>query len=749
MGEHKVLLLLAIYAATLFLSAFLMFLVQPMFGKMVLPLLGGSPAVWNTEVAFCQGILLLGYLYAHLTARWLGIRRQAFLHSFLIFLPLLLLPIGIPEGLVPPAVNNPVPWLLLLLLTALGLPFFVVTTNGPMLQKWFASTNHPKAGDPYFLYAASNTGSLVGLLGYPVLVEPYLHLEDQGWIWGGGYGLLILLTLACAVSVWRSAVPSPQDRASANAERAPMGGGDSGSLTFSRRIRWVLRTFVPSSLMLSVTSYLSINLAPVPLLWVIPLAIYLLTFILVFARRTVVSHRAMVRVLSIVILPLVIVIILQATQPIWLMIAIHLMAFFVVAMVCHGAVANDRPVTTHLTEFYVWISFGGVMGGIFNAILSPLLFSTLVEYPLILILSVLLLAWPQGEAQRAYQWSDVALPAGLGILTAALIYTFETFQIAAGPLAQILMFGIPAVVCYSFSRQPLRFGLSLGALLLASSLYSAGQGRVLHRQRNFFGIHRVLLDSKGGYHLLSHSGTLHGKQSLDASRRCEPLSYYHPTGPLGQVFAALRDRAIPRRVAAIGLGAGSIASYQQPGQQWTFYEVDPTVIEIALDPSYFTYLSDCSTGVDVIPGDARLSLAREPNHQFEVIVFDAYNSDSIPIHLITREALQLYLDKLAEPGLLVFHISNLYLDFRSVVANLAQDVGLVCLLQDDLILSEQERTSGKEPSRWVVMARNWEDLGKLAADPRWQQLGGNGGAVWTDNYSSIFSVLNWWLTPER
>ncbi|MDA2934861.1 fused MFS/spermidine synthase [Acidobacteria bacterium AH-259-D05] len=741
MEEHEVLIVLVIFAATLFLSAALMFLVQPMFGKMVLPRLGGSPAVWNTEVAFCQGILLLGYLYAHLTARWFGIRRQALIHCFLIFLPLLLIPIGIPKGLVPPAVENPIPWLLSLLLTALGLPLFVVATNSPMLQNWFSNTQHPKAGDPYFLYAASNTGSLMGLLGYPVLVEPYLHLQDQGWIWGVGYGLLILLTLGCAITSWRSSTSSSQEPL-VSREITPMSAGNSEPVTTSRRIRWVLGAFVPSSLMLSVTTYLSINIAPVPLLWVIPLSIYLLTFILVFARRTVIPHRAMVRIFSVAILPLIIVIILQATQPIWLMIAIHLMAFFIIAMVCHGAVANDRPVTAHLTEFYLWVSFGGVMGGAFNAVLAPVLFPALAEYPLILVLSVLLLAWPLAGVHSPWRWSDLAFPAGLGVLAAALIYTFETLHMAEGPLAQLMMFGIPTVICYSFSVQPLRFGLGLGALLLASSLYSAGEGTILHRQRNFFGVHRILLDPDGGYHLLSHSGTLHGKQSLDASRRCEPLTYYHPTGPLGQVFTAFRDEATQWRVAAVGLGAGSIASYQLPGQRWTFYEVDPTVIQIAQNPSYFTYLSDCSPGAEVIPGDARLTLARESSHQFELIVLDAYSSDSIPIHLITREAIQLYLDKLTQKGLLLFHISNQYLDFRPVVANLAQDAGLVCFLRDDLILSQRERALGKEPSRWVVMSRNLENLAKLAVDPRWQRLTGTGGAVWTDSYSSIFSVLN-------
>ena len=731
-------IMLAIYTTTLFLSAALMFLVQPMFGKMVLPLLGGSPAVWNTEVVFCQSLLLLGYLYTHVTSRWLDIRRQALLQCFLIFLPLLVLPIGIQRGGLPPPGVNPIPWLLSLLAVTLGLPFFVVATTSPMLQRWFSATSHPKAGDPYFLYAASNAGSLVGLLGYPVLLEPYLPLEVQGWAWEAGYGLLVLLMLACAVTVWRSPRSQPHDQSRAAGREASR---NPRPVTFSRPIRWMLGAFVPSSLMLSVTTYLSTNIAPVPLLWVIPLAIYLITFILVFARRTFVPHSAMVRIFPAVVLPLSIVIIFQATQPIWLMVAIHLIALFVTSMVCHGAVANDRPETAHLTEFYLWVSVGGVVGGMFNAFLAPVLFPTLIEYPLVLVGGLLLLAWPERGKQFPFKWSDVAFPAGLGVLAGGLILSIGTAPFAANPLSQAVLWGVPATICYSFSARPLRFALGLGALFVASSFYTQGEGSLLHRERTFFGVHSILLDSQGSYHLLSHSGTLHGKQSLEPSRRCEPLTYYHMTGPLGQLFAAFRDEATGWRVGAIGLGTGSIASYRKPGQEWTFYEVDPTVVKLASDPRYFTYLSDCSSDVKVVMGDARLSLTQEPSHQFDLLVLDAYNSDSIPIHLITQEALQLYLDKMTDHGLLIFHISNQYLDLSPVVGNLAQNQGLVCLLQNDLNLSEQQRLSGKEPSQWAVMARNLEDLGSLGDDPRWERVRGSDGPVWTDSYSSIFNVL--------
>src|SRR2546422_345949 len=355
-------MLLAVYATTIFVTAALLFLVQPMFARMVLPLLGGWPAVWNTCLVFYQAALLAGYLYAHATTSWLGVRRQAALHVGLVLLPLLLLPIGIPSGWTPPAAASPIPWLLALLAVAVGLPFFVVSTTSPLLQKWFAGTGHPSAGDPYFLYAASNLGSMLGLLGYPVLLEPRLRLAEQSRLWSGGYLLLLVFTLACAVLLWRSPVP-----ALADPSRERLTG-----LAARRRLRWVLLALVPSSLMLSVTTFISADVEAIPLLWVIPLAIYLLTFVLVFARRPLVPHALMVRVLPIALLALVVVLVKRANQPLLLIMGLHLGAFFVAAMVCHGELARDRPPPAHLTEFYLWLSVGGVLGGGFNALAAPL-----------------------------------------------------------------------------------------------------------------------------------------------------------------------------------------------------------------------------------------------------------------------------------------------------------------------------------------------------------------------------------------
>jgi SAM-dependent methyltransferase len=760
-------MLLIIYTLAIFVSALLLFIVEPMFARMILPLLGGSPSVWNTAVVFYQAMLLFGYIYAHAATKWLGVRRQAALHIVLLLLPLLALPIGIPAGWIPPTQANPAPWLLALLLVAVGLPFFVVSASSPLLQTWFAATRHRAAADPYFLYAASNVGSMLALLAYPLLIEPVLGLREQSWIWAGGYLLLAVLIGAGALLVRRALAAAPAhlaDAAPAIVER----------LSLRRRVRWVLLAFVPSSLMLSVTTYLSTNIAPIPLLWVIPLAIYLLTFILVFMRRPILPHVLMLRGLPIVILPLIVTLVAQASQPIGLLIVLHLLVFFVAAMVCHGAIARDRPAPAHLTEFYLWMSAGGVLGGLFNALLAPLLFTTVIEYPLVLVLACLLLETndqgrtTKGDSERAdrdihpssarpergapfgprvvlRRWQlDLGLPVAVGALVAGAVLGARMAGISSSPAGFGLMFGVPSLICFSFSRRPLRFGLAIGAILIASTLYTSDQGQVLHAERSFFGLHRVLLDASARFHTLAHGSTRHGMQSLDPARRDQPLTYYSRSGPIGQVLADLSGRRAGARVAVIGLGAGSLACYKQPDQQWTFYEIDPIVVRIARDPRYFTYLQDCAPDADILLGDARLSLVSAPEHGYDLIVLDAYSSDSIPVHLITREALALYLRKLAPGGVLVFHISNLYLDLKPALGNLAADAGLAGLARDDLVLDIEDQASGKTASQWAIMGRSVSDLGAQAGDPRWQALAPQPDiAVWTDDYSSILSVFRW------
>jgi hypothetical protein len=734
---------LSLYGLTIFLSAALLFLVQPMFAKMVLPLLGGAPAVWNTAMVFYQAVLLAGYGYAHATSSWLDARKQVLLHLAVLLLPLLALPIAIPRGWVPPSQDNPIPWLLALMLVAVGLPFLVVSTSTPLLQRWFAASGHRAAGDPYFLYAASNLGSMLALLAYPTVVEPFLDLPVQSRLWAAGYGLLLALAFACAAVVWR--VPATATKPLVVAETTANGPSAGEAPTAGRRLRWVLLSFVPSSLMLGVTTYLSTDIAAIPLLWVIPLAIYLFTFILVFARRPPIPHRLMVDLLPIVMLPLVLVLASRATGPLALVLPVHPLALFVIAMVCHGELARDRPTARHLTEFYLWMSVGGVLGGIFAALVAPLVFTSVAEYPLTLVLACLLVRRPQaaaaGPAQRVL---DLALPVVLGLGGVALIALAQAGDPETARAHMGLVFGLLVVVAYAFARRPLRFGLAIGAILLAASVYRGGEGRLLHADRSFFGINRVTLDDSGHYFVLLHGTTLHGLQSRDAGRRLEPLAYFYRTGPLGQVFATFGGTPVTRSVAVVGLGTGSIGCHGRPGEDWTFYEIDPAVERLARDDRYFTYLRDCPPRLRVVLGDARLSLAAAGRGQYGLIILDAYSSDAPPLHLITREAVRLYLDKLAPGGILVFNISNRNMDFEPVLANLARDAGLVAVVQDDAVIAEEEYLRGKRPSEWVVMARRAAEVGPLAADPRWRPARAVPGlAVWTDSYTALLQTFRW------
>ncbi len=772
----------ALFAITLFVSAFLLFFIQPMFAKMILPLLGGTPAVWNTCLVFFQAALLAGYGYAHLAPSWLGVRRQAVLHLGLLLLPVWFLPIAVAGNAAPPSDAYPIPWLLGLLLVSVGLPFFVVSTNGPLLQRWFASTGHPAAKDPYFLFAASNLGSMVALLSYPVLVEPTLSLANHSRLWTVGYGLLVALMFGCAVMVWRARLSSVVRSPWSVAKNPRLRTTDYG-LRAARRLRWVALAFVPSSMMLSVTTYLTTDIAAIPLLWVIPLTIYLLSFILVFARRPVLPHFGLARLLPLVILLLALVMLSEATGPVWLLLLLPLLALFMVAMVCHGELARDRPPPEHLTEFYLWLSVGGVLGGLFNALVAPLIFNAVVEYPLVLVLACLLRpvpardesssagkaperaaslvrsqagAWERGASPFQFSISvmDLVLPVLLGLLTAGLVLALQSFgeglvqKLTSSGLepAQVIVglgFGPAAVACYTFLHRPMRFGLGIGALLLASACYQGVHGTVIYRERSFFGVHRV--SEAHNLRRLVHGNTVHGRQSLDPARRREPLAYYSRTGPIGQVFATFSGAAAKREVAIIGLGAGSLAAYGEAGQHFTYYEIDPAVVRIAWDERYFTFVSDSHARVDYVLGDARLTLKEKAKeHQYGLIIMDAFSSDAIPLHLLTRQALQLYKDKLADDGVMAFHISSRYLDLQPVLSDLAADAKMVCLARDDLEVDRTEADNGKDPSQWLVMAHQREDLKDLARDRRWLELKARRGvSVWTDDFSNIFSVFRW------
>lgn len=736
----------------MFVSATLLFLVEPMLAKMALPSLGGSSAVWNTCLVFFQTVLLAGYLYAHATTKWLGRKTQIVVHVCLALLFLALLPLHIPIGWEPPVEGSPVLWILRMLSVAVGMPFFLLSASTPMLQHWFSHSGDKSANDPYFLYAASNAGSLIGLLSYPLLLEPTFPLSLQSRLWSYGYVLFVTLTVACGALVWRG-----NPRTAAATEPFPEQVASASNLAWKPRLRWIALAFVPSSLMMGVTTALTTDVPAIPLFWVLPLAFYLLSFVLVFAKRPPISHQWLVRRLPLLILAALIPTVCKATFPLLVLIVLYLLVLFAVALVCHGELALSRPEAAHLTEFYLWISFGGALGGIFNALVAPRVFSTVVEFPLALILAALLRPPIDVKAETPARTArmkrnDLLLPVALGLCMVAGITTLAHYGLQGNHSIETLFFGYSMVWCMSFGKRPVRFAAGLAAMLLASSLYTPIFGQVLHTERNFFGVLRVTNSPNGRLRYLIHGGTLHGVQSLDPAKSRDPLSYYAESGPAGSILRALQTKALyagngevrKPKWAVVGLGAGTMACYLQPGESLTYYEIDPAVKRIASDPRYFTFLQQCGPAVQTVLGDARLKLRTAPDGGYDLIVLDAFSGDRIPMHLMTREALALYTRKLAPGGILAFHISNLYLQLAPTLCALAQDAGMVCLMQEENGISESQTDAGKLPSRWVVMARSRTDLGVLATDPHWVPVAVPPGTqVWTDDYSNLLRLIKW------
>lgn len=732
-----------LFTLAIFLGSFLLFLVQPLAAKMILPAFGGTPAVWNTSMVFFQGALLLGYAYAHGSVARLGVGRQPWLHLALMLAALLLLPISVPIGLVAGGHARPELLVLLVLAAGVGLPYFAVSAGSPLLQRWFAETDDPQASDPYFLYRASNFGSLLALLGYPTLFEPFFRLRTQALIWSAGYVLLVAVVAACAVQAVRHH-RSARVREAAPPERAE-------PIPWRRRLFWVALAAVPSSLLLGVTTYLTSNLTPIPLLWVVPLAVYLGTFIVAFQTRESKVGAVASRLFPLVAAPMSLAVVLESSEPLLLLGALHLLLFAVAALALHRRLAEDRPSAGRLTEFYLWVSVGGVLGGAFNALVAPNAFSTVAEYPIAIVLACLLVSPRPGEGgPRRLDFAYPVLVAAAALAgwyasrrTDLVAHWAEAMGIPSAPLGTVAMLGVPAILAFLAVDRRLRFGLSLGALfLVATQLHVNSKGNVTYTARSFFGVTRIVETRDGRLRQLVHGNTLHGLQNLEPAYRRTPMTYYHPTGPIGEVFEKLKPSLGRARIGLVGLGVGSLAAYGQPGQQMVFFEIDPLVERIARDPRFFTFLRDSKADVRVVIGDARLMLERQPDASFRLLVLDAFSSDSIPVHLLTREAMRLYRQKLAADGVMAFHVSNRYLVLHNVVARTAQAEGMVAAYRDDTFVDDELAIQGKTASQWVVVGRSWSDLDPIVRhNPLWERLESPEGPVWSDDFSNLLQVF--------
>ena len=687
----------SIYSITIFLNAALLFWVQPLVGKMILPLAGGAPAVWNTCLFFFQGTLLAGYVYAHFGSRALGPRRHAALHFAIVLAGVVFLPVAFGKESFAALEHHPAATILGALAASVGFPFFVLSAGSPLLQKWFAATGHADAADPYFLYAASNLGSFAGLIAYPVLLEPYFTLGEQNQLWFAGYAILLVLFLLCAWPWLRNKVfVSQTGGASGPIIPAPLGGVSDAPVNGLRRIRWLLWSFAPSSLLLGVTTYITTDVASVPLFWIVPLGIYLLSFVLAFARPAWAIHPVAVTLQALLVCVVAVNYCVAVISLPWLVVTLQLAAFFATAVVCHGRLADDRPPTRYLTEYYLWISIGGMLGGLFNSLIAPRLFLRVQEYPLAMIAAVMLRpSRVKGGASSWLNWRDLLWPAALGLAYYALGYATRTTTWLPDNLEDPLLFGLTALACLIFARRPLRFGLGLLAIFLATSVDGDSAALTLFRGRSFFGVYRVTVNQAGTRHSLRHGTTLHGTQNLDAKLRTTPISYYYPSGPIGEIFRFFAQPRAGARVGIVGLGTGGLVCYAKPGQAFTFFEIDPLVERIAREPRYFTYLRDCPAELRIEIGDARVSLAKAQDRGFDLLVLDAFSSDAIPTHLLTVEALRLYLTKLVNDGILAIHISNRYLDLGPILGRAAKELGVNALIRSDDESTDEETEQGK------------------------------------------------------
>lgn len=800
-----------LFGLTMLISATLLFLVQPMIGKMILPLLGGTPAVWNTCMVFFQALLLAGYAYAHKLTTSCTPSQQVKIHFGVFVSAILALGCGallspehstvfIAKSLAPQGSDIPFFGVIAVLGIAIGLPFFVVSTTAPLLQKWFSETGHPSAKDPYFLYAASNTGSLLSLFAYPIFVEPNFRLVYQAWIWSIGFIILGFFIVRCGMALIATA---PKNRTTTTIE------DQSPPPSWLTWLRWLILAAVPSSLMLSVTTEITTDVVSIPLIWIVPLALYLITFIIVFSKQyTPMIHLGVSLITPVCIL---LVVFLRMTMHVpdtvvgttfKSLIVIQFLLFFLITLVCHGELARIRPTPKYLTNFYLTMSLGGMLGGLFNALIAPIAFTFVSEYPLSIIAACLVLpklselSQPdEPKEKEEINWFALVIIPLLFFAASKLLSGFypdivsafdwiiKKVDIVLSPkvAATIFAFGLPTLAAYFLVERPVRFGLAVAGLFLGVFLTflrneKASEDYHTLYQRSFFG--QLKIETGPTYVRLVHGTTLHGKQrhlevsvaegllpmltddpwsnltSLAVAQKQwfkpgrEPLTYYHQTGPVGSMFTEFAAKKLlpgaNTDVACIGLGTGSLSSYGTPGQKMTFFEIDSHVRRLVEPPDHFTYIDQAKKqGVDIefLMGDARLTLEQQ-DRQWGFMLIDAFSSDSIPAHLLTVESVDLYFKHLTANGLCGLHISNRYLNLEPVVEKIVKKLGLTARVMHDSATSEDEVFSGKTSSTWIVVARDEQSLGDLTKDSRWTTLKADENVgIWTDDFTPIIPIL--------
>lgn len=727
-----------IFSLTLLLSATLLFSVQPMFSKMILPMLGGTPQVWNTAMLFFQACLLGGYGYAHLTSRFLKPQIQAILHIALLLIFTIILPLAIPAGWEPSLQNDPTFWQLSVMAMVVGGPFLVVSGSAPMLQHWFASSGHKDAENPYFLYGASNLGSMAALFCYPTIIEPLFGLDEQSKLWMYGYFGLIILTNLCVILIWKNAKSL---HSKSNTEIKI-----STKITSKQRLKWIALSFVPSSLMLGVTTYITTDIATVPLFWIIPFALYVSTFIIVFARRQILSEKNIMLLcgLAVVFLSFQMIAFKDALifTPL-ILVAIHVTVFFIIALACHFDLAQSKPSSEHLTEFYFFMSLGGVMGGFFNAIIAPNFFILPIEYALVLAIAMIL---RYSTTQTGLYELKKINPAFYlwAIAIAIMCYSGFFFIDQKFFVARLLLSLITSSIMIYYIKDRWRFGIIASIVMIISPIgmpiSMLNTDKVLKRDRNFFGVHKIIETDKE--RILVNGVTNHGTQPKDPTFSKVRISYYSSESPLTDIFNYLDQNKQPQVIGALGLGIGVMTCYSHPDRYFQYFEIDKDIADIAENPKYFTYLSGCGSKYDIVIGDGRLEIAKQADKKYDAIVIDVFSSDNIPVHIMTADAIKMYMRKIKENGIIVFHISNRYLDLEPVFTEIGRTLEIPLYgkitykstpIGDTGINSYQ--------THFVAFTHSPEIISYLEKSGWTPGFTRNNVRAWTDTYSNIVSVF--------
>ena len=730
-----------LFVTTILVGSFLLFLVQPMVARMALPRLGGAPNVWNSAMLVYQALLLAGYAYAHRLSR-VAMPKQAIIHLGLFVVFAVTLPIVLVR-LPSPSPGWEVLWVPLFLVLTVGPVFFIVSAQAPLMQRWFAA--HPSAGAPWALYAASNLGSFAGLIAYPLVAEPLLSLKSQSLVWSLGYGVLIVLVLLCARLRWRGRPAVPASAPAAEGEAtASIGSHD---VSRARMILWLALSAIPSGLMLSTTTHLTTDIFAMPLLWVIPLGLYLLSFVVAFSDNRHFAWAVSLFGPVIMLLAGGLTMVSRHSGSMTLALA-SVMLLFSIAVTLHSRLYDFRPDTSRLTLFYLMMSVGGALGGAFTAIVAPVVFDWVWEHPVLVLAAALLMPLPEILKWRTMEGLDpnMARLTRLILLGVAGFLAWLLYDVAAKAEPDIHRVYLTVMICgvglllvawrWMFVSVLVMLMLAQGGLKTIETTLD-GQ-----RSRSYFGVYTIREYPSRQIRMLVHGTTLHGQQSTDPERLREPSTYYGPgSGVAISLNNAPRLYGDDARVGVVGLGTGTLACLRQPGQSWTFFEIDPAVLKFSHNGT-FTYLDTCAPKARVVLGDARLELGKINPGSFDVLVIDAFSSDAIPLHLLTREAMRVYLDALSPRGLVVLHISNRYIDLEPVVAAISSELGLAAAIRDDNPADHTVLTS----SSWVALSRDPGQLKALAQaqpDAPWRGLKSPAPHGWTDDHASILPFIRW------